>query len=62
LRISHVGATVGIVYGRTDATMGTGRSAPALWFGASGSVKSRAYIITREPAAASADFLSVGFR
>lgn len=42
--ISLVGATVGIVYGRTGATR-----APRLRRRASGSVRSRTYILMREP-------------
>ena len=54
--ISLVGATVGIVYGPADATTCAGGSAQA-----SGSARSRAYILMREPTSASADFLSAGF-
>src|SRR6476619_3545547 len=51
LCISLVGATVGIVYGPVDATICAGCSARA-----SGSVRSRAYILAWEPISASADF------
>jgi hypothetical protein len=51
LGISLVGATVGIVYGSGDATICAGCSARA-----SGSVRSRAYILAWEPISASADF------
>src|SRR6516162_5655104 len=55
LGISLVGATVGIVYGPTGATCAGGSAQ------ASGSVRSRTYILVREPISASADFLSAGF-
>src|SRR5258708_18354637 len=55
LGISLVGATVGIVYGSAGATCAGGSAQ------ASGSVRSRTYILVREPISASADFLSARF-
>src|SRR5262249_29455455 len=55
LGISLVGATVGIVYGSKGATCAGGSAQ------ASGSVRSRTYILVREPISAYADFLSAGF-
>src|SRR5262245_13819064 len=55
LGISLVGATVGIVYGPEGATCAGGSAQ------ASGSVRSRTYILVREPISAYADFLSAGF-
>src|SRR5262244_2088356 len=55
LGISLVGATVGIVYGPAGATCAGGSAQ------APGSVRSRTYILVREPISAYADFLSAGF-